>query len=154
MKEKWATFVVLQTLSTVFWAVGIVLLLPLSMLKAWSPRVSHEHSNKVILAWRWRPVDLIWGNEDDGVVPMLHINGNQPYLVGCPEWLRAYMWTAWRNSCKNLAWLFCCVPHSPYFPWYQRRFTIFGKPYYFQAGWRPSNGWPVLSAGAGDGSPE
>jgi hypothetical protein len=51
------------------------------------------------------------------------------------------MWSAWRNSCSNLRWPLG-LKNGPFV-----RYYFNNKIWYFQAGFRPDAGWPVLSAG-------
>lgn len=64
-----------------------------------------------------------------------------PYMPGKPDWLRAYMWSAWRNSTDNLKYVFQWTG-GPFKRWEFRG-------WYGQAGWN-SHGLPVLSAGRMD----
>lgn len=138
----WPAFVLVQILSFVLMVIGWVLLLPWSIDRAWFPCVTAKSDGRLVTCWRSRWLDVIYGNWEDGCLP----HARNHYLEGRPDWLRAYLWSAWRNSTNNLRWAFQWKGG----PWLQiRRWG-----WYFQAGWRPSNGWPVLSAGAGNGSPE
>lgn len=74
----------------------------------------------------------IWWNDED-----------PPWTM---SWWKAYMWLAWRNSVAN-------YKHVPGVskvgrPLWITNFTVRGKIYYAKAGWL-SNGYPCLSAGAG-----
>jgi hypothetical protein len=45
----------------------------------------------------------VWDNEEQGVLPDAN-NGN-PWLPGKPDWLRAYVWSAFRNAANGMRWL-------------------------------------------------
>jgi hypothetical protein len=42
-----------------------------------------------------------WDNEENGVVPPRLVNG-APYMLGHPDSLRSYVWSAWRNPTAGL----------------------------------------------------
>ena len=88
---------------------------------------------KTIKRWRWKWLNVIYGNDEDGVV------GPQWYNPTGSRW-GAYMWSAWRNSTDNLKYVF----EQKGGPWYEWK-SANGK-WYFQAGWN-SSGLPVISAG-------
>lgn len=74
----------------------------------------------------------IWWNDED-----------PPWTM---PWWKAYVWLGWRNSVAN-------YKHVPGVskagrPLWIKNFTVRGKIYYAKAGWL-SNGYPCLSAGAG-----
>lgn len=46
----------------------------------------------------------VYDNLEDGNDPPALVNG-QPYLQGWPEWLRTYVWCAFRNSSNGMRWL-------------------------------------------------
>lgn len=134
-----AIFWALQTVSLAATIVGWFLLLPLSAFKLWHTAPS-LHFPRSVTVWNGGYLTWIWGNEEDGVLPDARNN----YMTWAPDWLRAYVWSAWRNSANNLR--FVCTHVGG--PWLQvRRWG-----WYFQAGFRPDTGWPVLSAGPGLGT--
>jgi len=123
----------------VLFPIGVVLLLPLSLLRLWHTAPSLEY-NYDVTVWNGGKLTWLWGNEEDGVLP----SDRNHYLVGKPDWLRAYLWSAWRNSTNNVRFAASIKGGA----WLQvRRWG-----WYFQAGYRPDTGWPVWSAGAGLGT--
>ena len=50
----------------------------------------------------WKPAWAYpWGNLEDGVIPPSFVSG-APYLAGCSDRWRAFVWCAWRNKISNL----------------------------------------------------
>jgi hypothetical protein len=133
----WIWFILIELVALRLLGFGWLVLLPLSIAKAWRYDIYRQ-----VTYWRGGRWTWIWGNEEDGVT------GPVWYMPGKPEWLRAYMWSAWRNSCNNLRYLVAWKAG----PFWQKRFTFRGAPWYVQAGFRPDTGWPVLSGGTGFGS--
>ena len=124
---KWLWFIVVQLIAFALMVIGWVLLVPLCAFRVWT-LVNGKYHFPVVFA--------PWDNREDGVMPLW-------YNPQRTRW-RAYLWAAWRNSVNNLRYVFMWKGG----PFYQWR----GGGYYFQAGWRPDNGWPVLSAGKGGGT--
>lgn len=123
----WAWFIVLQLLCCIFMVLGWFVLIIPAALKRWTAEATPQ--------WRCRALNIIYGNPEDGVV------GPAWYLPSKPDWLRAYLWSAWRNSTDNLKYVFQWKG-GPFYRWENTSHTL-----YFQAGWN-SKGLPVLSAGA------
>jgi hypothetical protein len=116
--------------------VGWVLLLPFAAFRLWKDAPSRHYPGVIIPVWRWRIIDIVWGNDEDGVI------GAEFYRKRFPdERVCAYMWSAYRNSSNNLRWVFAWKG-GPFYRWESK-----GKKWYFQAGFRRDFGWPVLSAG-------
>ncbi len=139
----WAYFVAAQALTAVCMLLGFVVLLLPCALEAWetSPYLSINPAHKGrIDRWSWGWLNPIWGNPEDGVSgqkALVWVNGvtQRPYWPGCPSpRLRAYVWSAWRNSCDQLK--------------YTLAVTRFGTPSVVIAGrrvgWSVENGRPVL----------
>lgn len=121
----WLWFAVVQLVSLIAMVAGIFILTVPSLLSAWAPDKSGNPQ------WTW-PINYVYGNPEDGVVgPIWHMPGQ-------PDWLRAYMWSAWRNSCDGLKYAFY-LKGGPF-----KRWTV--GSWYAQLGWN-SSGLPVLSAG-------
>ena len=82
--------------------IGIPVLLVLAICKYWYRRDSKSifFPNRKVYAWEpawaWR-----WNNEEDGVIPPTLVNG-EPYMPDSPTWVRAYVWSAFRNSCAGM----------------------------------------------------
>lgn len=129
----WAWFAVVEIVCLAAMVVGWVLLLPMAWLRLWRHGVS-EHYGHIISVWRWRWVDKVWGNDEDGVL------GADFYVRRVPNvrW-RAYLWSAWRNSSNNLRWLFAW-PGGPYYRWGT------DSGWRGHVGFKPTEGWPVVSA--------
>jgi hypothetical protein len=138
--KGWLYFAFVQLVAFIAMVLGWVLLLPWSLDKAWVLTTSFKYNDqpRTITEWSSALMDDIYGNAEDGVT------GADWYLPGKPVWLRAYMWSAWRNSCNNLRFVFRWYGKdgAPFFKWV----SASGK-WYFQAGWFADNGFPVLSAG-------
>lgn len=114
-------FVLIQAVSTVLFFIG----LPICAVCAYTGKWP---------AWTW-----LWQNQEDGVM------GPTWYNPTKSRW-KSFTWTALRNSVNNLRY----VPgvSAKGRPLWIRNWTIHGKIFYAKAGWL-SNGYPVLSAGAG-----
>lgn len=147
----WIWYVILQTVTWIaLFPTGVILCAVLAYSRLWYTRASRYYPDRQVTVWRGGWLTWLWGCEENGVDPgdQLVVGGTAKYLPDAsPSW-RAYMWTAWRNSVGNLCW----VTSWKGGPWWQIHFTVRGEPWYAQAGFRPDNGWPVLSAGAGYGS--
>jgi hypothetical protein len=83
--------------------IGLVLLLPLSLLKAWRWRFTRVFPDlREVSAWRGGWLTWVWGNEEDGVT------GPDWWLrrtKGSKAWLVAYRWSALRNPVNNLRFI-------------------------------------------------
>jgi hypothetical protein len=145
IKQKDKRFLVLtavQELTAFTDYVGLLTLWIPSLLKAWKPGMSTYWNAdaavpgpKPILVWSW-PINPVYGNREDGLLPTWYL----PYL---PDWLRVFLWTAWRNRSDNLKYVFAWK-NGPF--WY-KNLILFGKPFYAMAGWH--NGLVACSAGRG-----
>jgi hypothetical protein len=84
----------------------------------------------------------VFDNEEDGVVPPALVNG-KPYLEGVDDRLRAFAWSAWRNSANGLRWL----PGAACY--LDARLVVTPKPWGYVAscGWRPCVQWHRLRIG-------
>jgi hypothetical protein len=89
---------------------------------------------------KWIVMDGIYGNSEDGCTGPAWYNPNRT------AW-RTYLWSAWRNSTHNLM-IMLSWKGGPFYRWTNKANTL-----YFQCGYRPDNGFPVLSAGTHNGSP-
>ncbi len=137
----WGWFTVAQLITLTFMVIGFVVLIIPCLLHAWelSPTPSINDGRKID-RWTWSFLNPIWGNPEDGVsgqTALVWINGTTrgPYWPTCPNAaLRAYAWSAWRNSCDQLK--------------YRLAVTIFGTPAFKLGnrtiGWSKENGKPVL----------
>ncbi len=94
--------------------------------------------------WHWPAWAWPWDNEEDGTHPHW-------YAVAHPTWSVArleFTWSALRNPVNNLR--FVAGFSKAGRPLWHRSWTIRGRQFYAQAGWL-TDGYPVLSAGAGPG---
>lgn len=134
----WLYFVAVQLVSLLLSVIGWAILLPLALAGAWISQPSRIYERPV-LAWRGGWLTYLWGNDEDGVTGALWYRT----MHGESRW-RAYLWSAWRNPVGNLRW-FVRRTSGPFYRWISPN-----RRWYFQAGFRPDNGWPVLSAGRYD----
>ena len=133
----WLYFLCIQIVALVLGIIGIPLAAALLLTSAYSMRLSRYFPARVIAVWRGGALTWLWGNEEDGVF------GPQVYNPSMTKW-RAFVWSALRNPVGNLRFLVAWKGG----PWFQYR----GNGWYFQMGFRPDRGWPVLSAGSGTGT--
>ena len=130
-----------QALTAAAMLLGICVLPIPCLLHAWQPsRARSINDGRRIDRWSWEWLNWLWGNPEDGVsglTALVWVTGatRAPYWPGCPsDALRAYIWSAWRNSCDTLK--------------YTLALTQFGTPSIVVAGrrigWSVENGRPVL----------
>lgn len=98
--------------------VGLVVLLPACLLQAWEPTTSTQgpYPAHPIDQWSWVWLRPWFNNPEDGVsgqFAMVWPNGTarvpyRPGISGRTGWrlwledaLRAYLWSAWRNTADN-----------------------------------------------------
>ncbi|MDE1989025.1 MAG: hypothetical protein KGI82_01030 [Betaproteobacteria bacterium] len=137
----WTYFALAQLVMLAAMLAGFVVLMLPCLLHAWelSP-VPSINDGRRIDRWTWALLNPIWGNPEDGVSGLaarVWVNGvtQRAYWPSCPSAaLRAYAWSAWRNSCDALK--------------YSLAITCFGTPSVVIAGrrigWSVENGRPVL----------
>lgn len=98
---------------------------------------------RAIDRWSWRPLNVLYGNPEDGVsgqYALIWVNSVlSPYMPHASAAWRAYCWSAWRNSCDNLKYIFAWKA-GPFAQW-----TLFGRQQHI--GWKLENGYnvPVIS---------
>lgn len=126
----WLWFLVVQLIMALFMVLGWLLLVPFCLAHAWSGIAPSTKDKRVIDCWLWRPLNYVYGNPEDGVSGQQAVVWNSggtaqvPYIplptLALPAgydrrarifvWLfdawRAYCWSAWRNSCGGLKYLF------------------------------------------------
>lgn len=150
----WLKFAAIQLVMLVATVAGLVILLPACVFKRWTmfqclgadDRDWHfiyalsikdkrqiDHWNSILL-------NLVYGNPEDGVSGQQALvwtsDGKQvPYMPGAPAWWRAYCWSALRNSCDNLKYVFA-DPKGPL-----KTFKLFGRT--CKIGWQVENGYNV-----------
>ena len=136
----WTWFVLAQLIMLVCMVLGFVILPLPCLLHAWeisgAPSIN---DGRRIDRWKWKW--LFWANNPEdgvsGLTARVWVNGvtQRAYWPTCPSAaLRAYVWSAWRNSCDALK--------------YSLAITHFGTPSVVIAGrrigWSVENGRPVL----------
>ena len=145
----WAYFVLGQLCSIAAALVGYVILLPFCLAQAWETSPVPSIGQKAWLTrgpvdrWRWGPLNAVYGNPEDGVSGQAALVwGSGPdagklvaYWPGAPAWLRAYAWSAWRNSADQLKYAFRWTGPTGCAPFKQVR--LFGRTLSF--GWKLEN---------------
>jgi hypothetical protein len=137
----WLYFAAVQLIMLLATLVGFVVLIPFCLAQAWRPSVvpSIKDGTRHIDEWSWAPLNKVYGNPEDGVsgqTALIWINGVlSPYLPSANTSWRAWSWSAWRNSCDALKYVFAWA-NGP-----SATVTLFGKTIGF--GWRPENGIKV-----------
>lgn len=138
--KAWLWFILIQLISLIATAIGWIVLIPFCLMRAWITTGSVK-AGRQIDRWSWEPLNLVYGNPEDGVSGRYALIWNSagtalvPYLPdGWAPW-RAYLWSGWRNSANAL----------------KHRFAWKGGPFvrrefYVQVGFN-SDGQPVISAG-------
>lgn len=140
---KWVYFVAIQLIHLVFFVIGLVVLAPFCATGAWtlSEKRSIKDSGRVIDRWRFKPVNFIYGNPEDGVSgEWARLSDGERYLPDAtPAW-RAYRWSAIRNSVDGLKYVFTLSGEGPLVHW--TFWKLRGK-----FGWQCENGYnvPVMS---------
>jgi hypothetical protein len=133
----WLWYIVVQLIMAFFMVLGWLLLIPFCLAHAWEAPSRHRVSikdNRPIDIWRWRPLNKVYGNPEDGVsgqqaivwdpagtaqVPYMPLpafalrlwtlaplNWQARIFVWLLDAWRAYCWSAWRNSSDGLKYLF------------------------------------------------
>lgn len=91
--------------------VGWLLLLPFCLAKAWKTCPATVAGPiplpRLVDRWSWEPLNAIYGNPEDGVSGRYALVWTPvklvPYWPAAPaDWIRAYAWSAWRNSTNAL----------------------------------------------------
>jgi hypothetical protein len=92
---------------------GYFLLIPFCLLRAWEPCVStinlFGREPRTISQWTWPWLNTIYGNREDGVSgaeALVWTKGGGARVLYMPNaWppLRAWLWSAWRNSTNELS---------------------------------------------------
>lgn len=154
----WLWYITVQLIQLVFIVLGWFLLMPFCLAHTWKFGVhpSIKDGKRTIDVWKWEPLNWVYGNPEDGVsgqwaligptasdsyMPLppfaLRMFWAHIYVWGYTAW-RAYCWSALRNSCDQLKYIFAW-PNGPFV-----EFTVFGHK--FHAGWQTENGYnvPVL----------
>jgi hypothetical protein len=133
----WLWFTVVQLIQLLATVLGWVVLIPFCLTHAWyvSAIPSVKDNQRRVDRWRFAPVGFLYDNPEDGVsgiYALIWINGVlSPYMPDAPAWWRAYCWSAWRNSCDNLKYVFAWSKGP--------QALILGR----KVGWWPENGRKV-----------
>lgn len=138
----WIWFALVQILSLLAMVLGWIVLIPFCLAQAWTMDTISTKDGRLIDRWSWHPLNQIYDNVEDGVsgqTALVWINGSLTHYMpnAWAPW-RAYCWSAWRNSCDSLKYVFRWS-NGPFHRWQKGTF-------YVQAGWNTS-GLPVLSMG-------
>lgn len=97
----WLAYTALEVILDV---VGLFVILPLSLLRAWGSRPSRVYGREfpkpqLLHAWWGGWLTWLWGNEEDGVTgPIWWAVRHRDW----PMWRIAYVWSALRNPVNNL----------------------------------------------------
>lgn len=133
----WVWFAVIQVISLIAAVVGWVLLVPFCLARAWEVCASALEPTRTIDRWRWKPLNSVYGNPEDGVSGKGALVWNESgtrvtYMPDAWDPLRAYLWSAWRNSANNLKYVFAWAKGP------LAKFVICGI--YIKAGWQQEAG--------------
>lgn len=96
----WLYWVVYQLLSLLATLIGIPLCYALATTRSWRLRDSkNQHYKRQVTAWKYEPLTLLWGNEEDGVTGAEWFHkANQTRT----DVQIAFEWSALRNSANNM----------------------------------------------------
>lgn len=141
----WLKFIAIQLVMLLATVVGWFLLIPFCLARAWVGPSTGQFG-RAVDAWSWHPLQLMYGNPEDGVSGLQALVWNKeglarvPYMPNAWAPWRAYCWSAWRNSADNLKYVFAAPPGAPLLT-----FQLFGRT--AKIGWQAENGHnvPVLS---------
>lgn len=101
---------ILSALIQLPWMIlGAFIFIPLAVFfHAWVCDAISTEDNRPIDRWRWNWMNFVWGNPRDGVSgerALIWVDGQRvPYRPQTSPRLRAWLWSAWRNS-TNALWL-------------------------------------------------
>lgn len=158
----WLKFAVIQLAMLAATVAGWFILLPFCIAQAWERdydsgltmgcsgyRIRWQYisikDGRPIDGWSFFLLNTVYGNPEDGVSGQTalvwnRLGSNQiPYKPTRWAWLDAYLWSAWRNSCDNLKYVFA-DPKGP-----RVTFEFIGRT--AKIGWQMENGYnvPVFS---------
>lgn len=94
-----------QLLATVL---GWFILIPFCIFKAWKidGARSIKDGRRTIDQWSWKWLNLVYGNPEDGVSGYWAVLADGTHYNPTNSRWGAYCWSAWRNSCDNLKYVF------------------------------------------------
>jgi hypothetical protein len=141
----WVWFTLVQLIQLVATILGWFFLLPFCILKAWKLNAVSIKDSRPIDSWTWSLLNTVYGNPEDGVSgsqAVVYTNGIPgPYGASIRSAAyRAYLWSALRNSCDNLKYLFS-YSKGPL------KVILLWGGWGIKLGWQMENGFnvPVLS---------
>lgn len=149
----WLWFALIQFVQLVATVVGWIVLIPFCLLQAWSANAFSIKDGRRIDSWTWSLLNSVYGNPEDGVSgkqAVVWLNGTaSPYYSNWSPIIRAYYWSALRNSCDNLKYIFA-NKKGPLITWtwtFSIPFTKYSWTRTSKMGWQEENGFnvPVLS---------
>lgn len=146
----WLKFAAIQLVMLIATVLGWLILLPFCWARAWHIQAGPP-GTRLVDAWDWKPLNYVYGNYEDGVSGELALVWQANMKLGTatqveympsehvPAWWRAYCWSAWRNSCDELKYVFADPNGSLV------TFKLFGRA--CKIGWQMENGYnvPVFS---------
>lgn len=90
----WLYWLAYQLASIPVVILGVPVVAVLAATRSWRRRPSRlpMFRDRTVIAWRYEPLTLPWGNDEDGVI------GPDWHLPGRDERWRAFVWSAIRNS--------------------------------------------------------
>ena len=132
----WIKFVAQQLVMFIAAVVGVVLLLPFCLFKQFKVGTSIRTLHAIDL-WKYDWLNTVYGNPEDGVT-----GSQMGYKLNYPLWLRAYLWSAWRNSADELKYYFA----APAADYRTGTYSVFGRPQRWLVGYKDEDGYnvPVL----------
>lgn len=139
----WIYFAFVQLVSLIAMMAGWLVLIPFCLARAWVQDEKSVKDQRPIDRWAWRPLNVLYGNREDGVsgqTALIWVDGVlSPYMPHAWAPWRAYCWSAWRNSCDNLKYVFAWKD-GPFKQW-----TLLGRQQHI--GWQVECGFnvPVIS---------
>lgn len=141
---SWIWFAIVQLISLLAMILGLIVLIPFCLAQAWTLDAKSIKDGRPIDRWSWQPLNLIYGNPEDGVsgqTALIWVSATlqDSYMPNTWAPWRAYCWSAWRNSTGGLKYLFAWQ-NGPL-----KEFTLLGTRH--KIGWQEENGRkvPVLS---------
>jgi hypothetical protein len=108
----WIWYVTAQLIMCFFMIVGWLFLWIPCVLHVWGEwSVESLKDKRFVDTWNWGWLNYVYGNPEDGVSGQDALIGDAtgklvPYMPNAPAWWRAYLWSAWRNSCDGLKYRF------------------------------------------------
>ncbi len=152
MKRGWGTYMIAELTMILATACGWFILIPFCLFQDWqmSPIPSINDGKRTIDEWKWMWLNRIYGNPEDGVsgqMALVWINGTTrvPYRPNTWPPLRAYLWSAWRNSADMLKYrLGWVTPSGQRGPYIKGTIQLFSKTFSYELGYKLENSiWMV-----------